>query len=979
MQEAGLNLNNAAGLLGVADSDEPIVVAGKPAESLLLKRIVDPDDGDLMPLDGQPLSKKEIATIQRWIAEGAEIPEDQSTGTHWAYLSPTRPNAPDVEVEVAAHNAIDRFVDARLAREGQSRSRRADAAVLARRVSLALTGLPATIEQIESLESDFTQRVYARLVDQLLGSPAFGQHWARHWLDLARYADSNGFQADQLRDSWAYRDWVVDALNNNMPFDQFVIRQIAGDLLPGATDADRIATGFHRTPTCNVEAGVDPESNRVQQVFDRVNTTATVFLGTTLECAQCHDHKYDPFTQEDYYRLFAYFNNTPLEVENTSGVTFDFVGPKMEIRHSDQQQARLESLRADLRRLNRKLSALDSDDEFASWREQTTLALQEGRAEWVCPKPHFTTEGDEIAEVLADHSVLVGGDSPKNSIYQFEFPDLASHVSGHLLGIRIDAMRHDDLPGGGPGRGDQERTNFVLHELTLSVKTGDQSRLVALGGAKASFSQSRYGVEQAVDGDPKTGWAIAPKFKQAHWATFQTREPVVLLSNQELVVRLDQHFGTGRVIGRPKISFLFGNPETAGITDEIAALLTKEKPLTRRETKKLRTFFRDQNPAAVEIRRQQKSLEASIKKIEPPTTLVMVEKETPRETFMMKRGDYLSPGDRVSAGTPESLHPVDPNLPPNRLTLAKWLVDPANPLIARVTVNRFWAELFGRGLVSTPEDFGTQSEYPSHPELLDWLAVEFQQSGWSIKQIMKTIVMSATFQQQSGVSEALQSADPDNILLARGPRFRLSAEAIRDNALHVSGLLSLRAGGEPIMPYQPGGIWRAVGRNQPTWNAAEDEARFRRGLYVVWKRGAPYPSFVTFDAPDRSACTVQRPKTNTPLQALVLLNDRVYAETAVGLAQRMMIEAGSEDPRDIARTAYRLVTGRRASEKTSNLLVTLYREEKQQISQSPALIEQRLGVLPQSFRNPDLSPLEIASWYAIASALLNLDQTITLN
>lgn len=975
-REAGLALHTRDGLLGVADGEEAIVVPHKPTDSLLLTRITDAEAGDLMPLDGQKLSPKEVRVLRQWIADGAKVPDDYGTAAHWAYVAPSKPEPPATD-SAWPRNAIDQFVLRRLTAEGLQPSEQADPATLARRVSLVLTGLPATLEQVAAFEANPSDEGYAKLVDELLASTAFGQHWARHWLDLARYADSNGFQADQLRDSWAYRDWVVDALNDGMTFDQFVIKQLAGDLLPNATDADRIATGFHRTPTCNVEAGVHPEANRVNQVFDRVNTTGMVFLGTTMECAQCHDHKYDPFSQKDYYRLFAYFNNTPLEVEQTAGVTYDFVGPKMELPLAPQQAAEVETLREQIASLEGQRDSLQSDADFNAWFASTQSAVLDGKlAEWVTPEPVFSTTGGESFDVLDDQSVLITGPIPtKKTVYRFEY----ATVPASIIGVRLDCLTHEKLPGNGPGRGDKQRTNFVLHELELSLGTAASRKPIDLVDAKASFSQSKFDVAQAVDGDPDTAWAVAPQFKKDHWAEFRTLEAINASAGESLVVTLDQHYGSGRVIGRPKISFLVGSADTASLPEEIATLLRSEKPLNGKQRKTVRKYFDSRNPALAAIEKEIAATQKKLDAVKPASTLVMVEMGEPRETHVMLRGDYQALGEQVKPGTPENLHPLDRALPPNRLGFAQWLVERDNPLLARVTVNRFWNEIFGRGIVSTVEDLGTQCEPPTHPQLLDWLSVEFQDNGWSVKELLKTIVTSSTFRQSSAYRDDLLERDAENTLLARGPRYRMTAEAIRDNGLAVCGLLAQESVGEPIMPYQPDGLWRAVGRNQPKWNAANDDDRFRRGLYVLWKRGAPYPSFVTFDAPDRAACTVKRPRTNTPLQALVLLNDRAYAEMAVALAQRMLKEAPSSDDRSIAAYGYRLATGREASDATVDILTQVAAEEAEIVAADEKLAKSRLAVLPAAYRDKSLADEVVAKWFAVANVLLNLDETITVN
>ncbi|MEM9585932.1 MAG: PSD1 and planctomycete cytochrome C domain-containing protein [Planctomycetota bacterium] len=973
-QEASLTLATADGLLGVADSDETIVVPGKADASLLMSRMTDADVGDLMPLDSEPLGPGEIDVVRRWIEQGAAMPDAMEPETHWAYVRPKRPHPPE-STSSWARNPIDRFVEAQLHVVGFEPSVDADAATLARRAALALTGLPATLQQIEALEAGPTDENYDDLVDELIRSPAFGQHWARHWLDLARYADSNGYQADQLRDAWAYRDWVVDALNAGMPFDQFVTEQLAGDLLPDPNVSTRIATGFHRTPTCNVEAGVHPESNRVQQVFDRVNTTATVFLGSTLECAQCHDHKYDPFTQKDYYQLFAYFNNTPIEVEKDAGVQYDFVGPKMSLPLTAQQEQRIAELTAERAAIEDRRDRLIAGQDLDAWIDKTTQALAKGAAKWVTPTPRFSTAANESFEIQEDGSVLLTGSVPSSSVYRFEF----ELVDGVVSAIRLDTLRHDQLPGGGPGRGDAVRTNFVLNELEVAAASKEQVDRWALGEAKASFSQQGWRVDGAIDGNPKTGWAIAPRFSDGHWAEFRVLDPQRLSDDQKLVITLDQHFGRGRVIGRPKVSLLVGPPETVGLPPKILEALTAGGTRSAQQIEELKTFHANQDPVIKRLKAKIDAIDQQLVAIEPPTTLVMVETDQPRESFVMQRGDYLAQGEEVDVGTPQALHPLDSQLPKNRLGLAQWLVSTDNPLLARVTVNRLWAQMFGRALVTTQEDFGTQSDPPSHPELLDWLAVEFQESGWSIKHLIRLIAHSSTFRQASVMDSMQREQDAGNKWLSRGPRFRMPAETIRDNALAIAGLLSTKRTGPPIMPYQPDGIWRAVGRNQPKWSASATEDRFRRGLYVVWKRGAPYPSFVTFDAPDRASCTVKRARTNTPLQALVLLNDQAYAEAAIAFAQRVLKESPSADPETIARHAYRLATGKQAKNETVDVLVDLYVRESDRITANPDMATQRISVLPVAFRDSELDAKQVAAWFSVTSTLLNLDETITLN
>ncbi|MEE2947929.1 MAG: DUF1549 and DUF1553 domain-containing protein [Verrucomicrobiota bacterium] len=649
---------------------------------------------------------------------------------HWAYQVPVRPKLPRLPKPHSVVNPVDQFILHHLAKRGIASSTLAKPERQARRVFLDLIGRPPQPSEAATFLVNPSQREYERMVDRLLASPQYGEKWARRWLDLARYADSNGFQADQLRDSWAYRDWVIDAFNNGMPFDRFTIEQLAGDLLPGATLSQRIATGFHRTPTCNVEAGVHPESNRVNQVVDRVNTTSTVFLGTTLECTQCHDHKHDPFTMNDYYRMFAFFNNTPLEVKQQGkGVTWNFYGPALTLPLTPEQQYNRV-------RLQEQIDDCEQEKEAAQFRER-------------------------------------------------------------------------------------------------------------------------------------------------------------------------------------------------------------------------------------------------LKAIQPHTTLVMEERSHPRDTRLLLRGNYLTPGDAVAAGTPKVLHPFDSVLPPNRLGLARWLVDPANPLMARVTVNRWWAVFMGRGIVPTQEDFGTEGEPPTHRALLDWLAVEFVESGWSMKQMHRLIVTSRAYRQSSRVTASHLEVDSKNRHFSRAPRVRLSAEMIRDAALAASGLLSHRMHGPPVYPPQPDGIWRHVGRNAPRFVAATGENRFRRGVYVVWRRGAPYASFVNFDAPDRGACVVERPRTNTPLQALTLLNDAAYVEMALALAARLITEPGLVGDEERIDFAFRVVLSRLPEPAEVANLKQLLAKRGDELAANPKAVQQLIDGVKGWRVPPGVQSADLAKWFAVANVLLNLDEAIT--
>ncbi|MEQ9068459.1 MAG: DUF1553 domain-containing protein, partial [Gimesia chilikensis] len=675
----------------------------------------------------------------------------------------------------------------------------AEPARLLRRVSLDLIGLPPTPEQVAAFEKDPSPAAYEKYVDSLLKSPRYGEKWARQWLDLARYADSNGFQADQLREMWLYRDWVINALNRDMPFNQFTIQQIAGDLMPDASLDQKIATGFHRCTTCNVEAGVDPEENRVNQIFDRVNTTGMVWLGTTFECAQCHNHKYDPFTQQDYYQIFAFFNNTPLEVKQVGkSVTFDVTGPKLMVPLSKTAQ--------------------------------------------------------------------------------------------------------------------QQKDQLTKERLALQKQLNQRQR------------------------ELETGY---PAWEEATLA---------LLENSE---------------------------EGSKVPDNIRKILnTETDKRTAKQTKALNAYQREQDPDFADLTKQLNQVRQQLNALEPDTSLVMVEMDKPRMNNIFKRGNFLDKGAQVKPQTPESLHPLQAEDTPNRLAFAKWLVAPENPLVARVTVNRWWSQFFGQGIVATQEDFGSQGDPPTHPALLDWLAVEFMEHNWSMKHVHKLIVMSATYQQSSKITPELLEADPYNKLLTRGPRLRLSAETIRDNALAISGLLSTKMGGPPIYPPQPQGLWRHVGRNAPKYKTSTEEDRFRRGVYVIWRRSAPYPSFTNFDAPDRGACTINRSRTNTPLQALTLLNDPAYIEIATGLARRLATKGLSDGMTDRERIAYafRLCVARQPLDVEVDHLTKVFEQELKHFEDQPQAAQKLISAKD---RPEGVGASRMAAWLYVANILLNLDETIT--
>lgn len=982
-REAKLRLDTFEGATTGGETG-PAIVPGKPGESELIARILSPDADDHMPPQDSKrvLTPDQKALLSEWIEAGAKY------GEHWAWKKPLRPPVPSVEDPSLVRNPVDSFLLRKLQQEGLSYSSEVDPAALLRRLSLDLIGLPPPLEDIRVFEdtwanSEEREKSYDEAVNRLLSSPRFGERWGRPWLDLARYADSNGFQADQLRPSWSYRDWVIKALNANMPFDQFTIEQIAGDLLPDATLDQKVATGFHRTVTCNVEAGVSPEGNRVDQVIDRVNTTATVWLGITLECAQCHDHKYDPFSMEDYYSFFDFFNHTPLEVQlpsNKTDVSHDFIGPYLDLplTAKQQQQAEDHENKIALLQKSRGDTLKSQEEDYLAWerRHSESVAQQTG---WkVLQVTRFSSNGGEKHGILEDGSVLLSGKVPNTATYTVETRTTLPRISQ----FKLEALATPMLPGNGPGRGDAQNPNFVLKEFTATLRNDKNDTPIRLHRPKANFSQKNWDVAGLIDGRPSTGWAINPQFGKSHWATFELVNPIEQTSGTTLVFTLPQDWGRGRVIGNLRLSARTEVSKDSKLpADLIAILKNPAHKRSKTQQKKLRAHFEKETPTLEKIDAEIARLKKQRNTIKANQTLVMVEMEKRRTTHILTRGEFLSPGQRVQARTPSILtlsrKPNDGTKPSDRLALAQWLVDRDNPLTARVAINRWWAELFGNGIVATLEDFGTQSEPPSHPDLLDWLAVEFMESGWDMKHLLRVMVSSQAYRQSSRVTPALLEKDPLNLLLARAPRFRLNAERIRDNALAISGLLSKRMFGEPVMPFQPPGLWRQTGRNEPKWLEAKDEGRWRRGIYIVYRRAAPYPSMVNFDAPDRAACSVARARTNTPNQALTLLNDPAFVEMALALADRILQESSSPGTR--IRHGFRLAVSRLPDSRESGIIDELLRERLEHFKAHPQEAEDLLGnphfvYQPQTQNHP-----ELAAWFYVASALLNLDETITRN
>ena len=778
-RQAGLRLDQRDAAMALLDSGHHALVPGKPEESPLLARVTSDDPQFAMPPSAaKRLTAQEVETLRAWIMAGAPYAQ------HWAYNKPVRPALPAVERKNWPRGAIDQFVLARLEAEGLLPSPQADRETLIRRVTLDLTGLPPTADEVRSFVLDSRADAYGELVDRLLASPAYGERWATMWLDLARYADSQGYAPDGPRTIWRWRDWLIAALNANMPYDQFTIEQLAGDLLPEPSIEQIAATGFHRNTQLNTEGGVNLEEFRHAAVVDRVNTTFAVWLGTTMACAQCHHHKYDPFSQQDYYQIFSMFNNTD---------DFNTDNPVQELPRLGQV--------TEFAQIKNELATLQPQ-----WDEQTK-ARDAQQAEW--EKAVAAATGDD------------GAGKPPQEI-------------ADILAVAADK------------RDKKQQEKLQAHHRALS----DEWKLL----------------------------------------------------NERLTA----------------------------------------------------------------LKRQFEAVS---------TTVPIMHEGTPRQSYIYVRGEFLSPGKPVQPGVPANLPQLPAGAPANRLGLARWIVDAENPLTARVAVNRLWQELFGTGIVETAEEFGTQGEPPSHPELLDYLAVEYRESGWDTKHMLRLIVTSATYRQSAALDAALAERDPKNRLFARGPRGRLSAEMLRDQALAISGLLSRKMFGPPVQPRQPPlGLAAAFG-SSTDWTTSEGEDQYRRALYTRWRRNLPYPSLVTFDSPDRNVCAVRRMRSNTPLQALVTLNDAVYVECAQAFARCILREGGSDDLRR-ADWAITQAVGRRAAAAEAERVAALYVQARQQLSADPAKAEalatKPLGALPEG-----LNALDTAAWTVVANVVLNLDETLS--
>ncbi|MCC6677590.1 MAG: PSD1 domain-containing protein [Phycisphaerales bacterium] len=982
--EAGLNLTTREAALRGGKSGLPAIVPGKSGDSRLVRLITHQEPGKLMPPKGGALDEAQVALIRGWIDRGADWGDPSAAGEHWhwAYRAPARPGIPAVRRTEWPQNPIDYFVLARLENAGLGPSVEADKETLIRRVSLDLTGLPPTPAEIDDFLADNSPTAYEKVVERLLTSPRYGERWARPWLDLARYADTNGYEKDNRRSIWPYRDWVISALNRDLPFDQFTIQQLAGDLLPNVTLDQQVATGFCRNTMTNEEGGVDPEEFRVEAILDRVNTVSSVWLGSTVSCAQCHDHKFDPISQREYYQLFAFFNQDEPDFKNHQfGV--DAAGPMVDAT-APEDRRRLEDLRARAESTKRTIEerAGQLGDEQGRW-EAEQAGLQ---PKWATLEPiTVRSAAGATLEVGPGGVIRATGEDPASDTYTIE----ARTDLPVLTGLRLELLPDDSRPGGFVGRSGHGNIVLSRFEVAIISGPGREEMPISIATAVADHEQSAgsddanaWLISYAVDGDPATGgWAIGPEYDKPHAAVVQFDKPAGAGPGAVLKVTLAQEYGGRHTISRLRILGTNGPSPAAcaPLNPAVAAgLAVARDQRTPEQAGAIAAHYRRVAPALIPLRQELEETNRRIAGIATANTLVMRKQSESRETHVHIKGTFRNPGDAVRAGTPAALHKPATDLRPDRLGLAQWIMDPANPLTARVTVNRLWEQYFGRGIVETSDDFGTQGDAPSHPELLDWLATEFPRRGWSLKAMHRLIATSATYRQASG-GEGVPLAnsyerDPENRLLARGPRFRVEAEMVRDIALAASGLLSPKVGGPSVFPPQPPGTWTMIYSND-RWVESQGEDRHRRGLYTFWRRTSPYPTFATFDAPSREITCARRPRTTTPLQALTTMNDPAFVEAAAALARRMIDEAGPDSGSRLV-LGFRLCTGRRpdAAELARLRMLIDQQLARYETDESAA---RSLSGAGTAGSGRAYGEAETAAWTVVANVLLNLDETLT--
>jgi mono/diheme cytochrome c family protein len=1021
-RKAGLRLDTPEGATTKLPSGNTAIVPGKPNEGTLALRV---KTRTMPPANsGKKLTDAAIETLRRWVEQGAKYKK------HWAFVPPQRPEIPTVKNKAWVLNPIDAFILARLEKEGLKPSPAADRVTLIRRLSLDLTGLPPTPAEVGAFLKDIAPNAYERLVDRLLASPRFGERMAVVWLDTARYADTHGFHIDSHRDMWKWREWVIGAFNRNLPYDQFIIEQLAGDLLPNPTLEQKIATGFNRNHPINFEGGAIPEEYHTAYIVDRIDTTATAFMGLTFRCAQCHDHKYDPFTQKDYYRFYAFFHNVPESgLDGQKGNAAPFLKAP-----SHEQAEQLESLAKKVAEVEEAMKTRTAETamEQAKWEKTALAELNKSPVASVGLLAHYAldeTSGEQASDMSEKQPTgTIRGKAdwkPGKFGGALNF-DGNTHVDVGATSVAFD--RNDKFSYGAwvhPTSNDHmtvlSRMDDAANHRGWDLYLGEGKVFVHIihqweGNAirvntKQPIEANKWThVFATYDGSSKAkGVKIYVNGKAAELDV--THDKLTDTIQTSVALRIGRRSPGAPFKGMIDDVRIYNRALSAAEVQQLAGLetirqilVTAPEKRTVDQTVSLAKFYLENydepyKQLTVELadwKKKRDELDASI-----PTTMVMQEMEKPRETFLLIRGEYDKKGEKVSASTPEALPPLPKDAPPNRLGLAKWLVDPSHPLTARVAVNNFWQMIFGTGIVKTAENFGFQGERPSHPELLDWLAMEFMgqwvngsmkkdidslthlpidsKQPWDIKALLKLIVTSNTYKQSSRVTKELLEKDPENRLLARAPRFRLSAEFIRDQALCVSGLLVEKIGGPSVKPYHPAGLWEEMafggGFTAQKYEQDHGEALYRRSMYTFWKRTVPPPTMQTFDAPEREFCVVRRGTTNTPLQALALMNETAFVEASRKFAERILTESPSASPYDRIKYAYRLALSRLPKQAEIDVLMTVLNQQRAAFHKDPSSAMKLLNV-GESKRKEKLDAVELAAWATVVSVIMNLDEMI---
>lgn len=981
------------------------LVAGNLEKSAVWERIISNDEFTKMPPpeSNKKLTAKEIDLIKRWIGQGAVWTD------HWSFVTPVKSDPPKVASGVPANNPIDQFIGQKLHEQGLSFSPEADRRTLIRRLSFDLTGLPPTPAEVKAFVEDQSPDAYERLFDRMFSSPHYGERMAVMWLDAARYGDTSVFHADGPREMWAWRDRVVQAYNENMPFDQFSILQLAGDLVPEASINDKILAGFNRNNGTTDEGGAIAEEYRVEYVVDRVKTTSTVWLGLSMECAQCHDHKYDPISHEDYYRFYAYFN---MSADGGMQTRKGNAAPILEIPDpvKQEQLPKTEQKLATVKEtLSRRREAAQADYEGWLASQEKEIAENPSGSTPVGMTVHLPLEAGE------GNKVVNAADAEKPGTVQGKF-EWVDGRSGKAL--KLDGSSYVDL--GDQGR--FERTDSASYGGWVKIPKNGSGALIArmddgnsyrgfdclitggkiaphiihswpgnaikVNSKKALEADKWQHVMVTYDGSSKAaGLKIYVNGENWEWTVEQDRLTDTIITEKTLLV--GSRHPSSRLTGEvddirfyPRALSETEVKQLAGADPILPILQLAAKDRNEEQQKTLFEYYLNNvDEEFQKLAAEQNKLQQQVIDLKKPLTTVMImaDQPKPRETFVLMRGQYNTPTDnKVEPGTPSALPAMPEEYPNNRLGMAKWLFAPEHPLTSRVAVNRYWQMLFGKGLVRTPEDFGAQGEYPTHPELLDWLAVDFRENGWDVQRFLKQIVMSHTYRQTSRVTPELLEQDPENILLARAPRFRLQSEFIRDNALAISGLLNDKMGGPGVKPYQPPGLWAEVGLGgNPKFKRDDGEKLFRRSLYSYWKRSAPPPNMQIFDAPTREKCTINRPRTNTPLQALVMLNDVQFVEASRQMAAKIM-QSSAVLPAERLEQGFLLSVARPPSLTEQSVLTQLYQQTLQYYREHTDEATQLLS--QGETKNPDgLDPAEHAAWTIVASTLLNMDETLTRN